>query len=303
MMKEAQVEFEKVVRSIPDNLFAHKKLADIYRDTGNRDLAVKEYRTVLKLNAMDEEALSSLNDIEQTSFGPPGEEAGTHEAPLAEEAPAEPMLGEEPLFEESGDKTASSETGSSEPLSGEMSAAAGLHEDELSSFKDSLFGGKAASDEGLHEALGLKADVPMEVNEESFEISEDEEVSFSDINDPLQSSGAAPAGEAAGAAMMFGKGSVREEEKPDMGPVKKPVEAASMEDANIMVSQGNYAGAMNIYRSILSADPNDRKVLQSIEELKSLLKFLGKDKEVLVGKLNSFMEGIKKRQDEFHRSP
>ena len=32
MLAEAQAEFEKVVSVVPDNLFAHKKLAEIYKE-------------------------------------------------------------------------------------------------------------------------------------------------------------------------------------------------------------------------------------------------------------------------------
>ena len=34
MAPAAKEEFEKVISAIPDNLFAHKKLAEIYRDSG-----------------------------------------------------------------------------------------------------------------------------------------------------------------------------------------------------------------------------------------------------------------------------
>ena len=34
MPQEARGEFENVIKAIPDNLYAHKKLAEIYRDTG-----------------------------------------------------------------------------------------------------------------------------------------------------------------------------------------------------------------------------------------------------------------------------
>src|SRR5512135_2069932 len=34
MLPEALSEFEQVIKSIPDNLYAHKKLAEIYRATG-----------------------------------------------------------------------------------------------------------------------------------------------------------------------------------------------------------------------------------------------------------------------------
>jgi hypothetical protein len=43
--------------------------------------------------------------------------------------------------------------------------------------------------------------------------------------------------------------------------------------------------------------------LQRIEELRALLKLLGKSEEELILKLNSLLEGIKKRQNEFFNSP
>src|SRR4030067_453986 len=61
---EAKAEFEKVIGAIPDNLYAHKRLAEIYRDLGERDRAVKEFKTVLKLNPMDEWAATNLSDME-----------------------------------------------------------------------------------------------------------------------------------------------------------------------------------------------------------------------------------------------
>lgn len=63
MLPEAQDEFEKVVTAIPDNLFAHKKLAEIYRDTGAVVKARAQYETVLKLNASDEDAMLNLESL------------------------------------------------------------------------------------------------------------------------------------------------------------------------------------------------------------------------------------------------
>jgi hypothetical protein len=258
---------------------------------------------VLKLNAMDEEALASLNDIEQAAFGSPVEEAKMSESPLSEERPAESMLGAEPLFEETQEKAVSPDSELPDFLSEEMPAEADRQEDELSDFKDSLFGGKAGADEEVHAGIGLKADEPVEIREEPFDESDEEEISFGDINESVHSSGTAPGVESAGfTTEMFSKGAGIEEEKSGMDPVLTPAETFGLEDANAMVSEGNYTGAMSIYRRILSADPFDKKVLQRVEELKSLLKFLGKDKEALIERLNAFMKGIKKRQDEFHRS-
>jgi len=85
-------------------------------------------------------------------------------------------------------------------------------------------------------------------------------------------------------------------------------EKASMEsapdirDADQYIAGGKYLEAMNIYKKLLSADPDNRQLMQRTEELRALLKLLGKDKEELVSRLEFFLEGIKKRQNEFFGS-
>ena len=59
---------------------------------------------------------------------------------------------------------------------------------------------------------------------------------------------------------------------------------------------------MNVYKKLLSRNPGDNAVMQRIEELRSLLKLLGKDKEELITTLDNFLAAIKKRRDEFYRS-
>ena len=206
MSKEAQTEFENVTRAIPDNLYAHRKLADIYRDTGDKKLAARELRTVLKLNAMDEEALASLQALE-------GEES-------------EKLQNEEQV------------------VSVVTSVTEGLHAEERP--------GEGPGPEGTREKDALTEAGPAD---------------FSDLADD------------------------------------KEISNVDIEEADSLVSAGNYTGAMNIYRRVLSVNPNDNKVLQRIEELKSLLRLLGKDKEVLIERLNGLQEGITKRRDDFFRSP
>jgi tetratricopeptide (TPR) repeat protein len=70
-------------------------------------------------------------------------------------------------------------------------------------------------------------------------------------------------------------------------------------EADRSIGEGNYAEAMGIYRKVLSSDPGNRQVLQRAEELKALLKLLGKDKEELIVRLDNLLQGIKKRRDEF----
>ena len=65
MAPAAKEEFEKVISAIPDNLLAHKKLAEIYRDSGEKERAIGEYRVVLKLNPLDDDAVSNLETLQR----------------------------------------------------------------------------------------------------------------------------------------------------------------------------------------------------------------------------------------------
>lgn len=69
MINEARDEFEKVVSAIPDNLFAHRKLADIYRELGEAENAAAQYREIIRLNPFDEEARICLDAIEGRDIG------------------------------------------------------------------------------------------------------------------------------------------------------------------------------------------------------------------------------------------
>ncbi|MBM4140004.1 MAG: tetratricopeptide repeat protein [Nitrospira sp.] len=77
----------------------------------------------------------------------------------------------------------------------------------------------------------------------------------------------------------------------------------SISDADQYIAQGKYMTAMDIYKKLLSTEPGNIHVMQRIEDIKWLLKLLGKDKEELIAKLTTFLDGIKKRRDEFFRNP
>jgi tetratricopeptide (TPR) repeat protein len=70
-------------------------------------------------------------------------------------------------------------------------------------------------------------------------------------------------------------------------------------DADNFIAQGRYLEALDTYRKILSFEPDNRYVLQRVEELKALLKLLGKGEEDLISRLNNLLNGIKKRRNEF----
>lgn len=76
-------------------------------------------------------------------------------------------------------------------------------------------------------------------------------------------------------------------------------EGLTIGNADRYIVDGKYFSAMNIYRKILAEEPDNKQALQRVEELRALLKLLGKDKEELVSKLDGFLDGIRKRHDEF----
>jgi len=65
MLAEAKAEFVKVVEAVPDNLFAHKKLMEIYYNNGDLEGVERECEIILALNENDEEASTMLYAIKE----------------------------------------------------------------------------------------------------------------------------------------------------------------------------------------------------------------------------------------------
>ena len=306
MRKEAQQEFENVIKAIPDNLYAQKKLAEICRDSGQRDLAIKSYRTVLKLNAMDEDALNNLHELEDSG---PEEQA-------AEEAIALEVLGEEPG---GGEGALAEEVVSTGPSPEEHDAVtAPPVYDDLSAFKGSLFGEKGQDDE---EEIVI---IDEEAEEESDDMLEEEigsageQTAPLDIYVPPKQEDYRPRGVTEDIMPEKFARTVNEEEMPAGPMAPEPVKAADapflsaettkrdvegiIRDADRMIAEGNYAGALNIYKRFLSDNPDEKKVRQRVEELRAFLKMTGKDKEALIERLDAFLAGVKKGRDGFFGS-
>jgi tetratricopeptide (TPR) repeat protein len=285
MLEEAKSEFDKVVSVIPDNLYAHKKLAEIYKALGEKEKAVIEFNAVLKLNPMDEWAAASIAAIE----GEPSQTAETQkeetedifpveELQEAEEEPGEIMTDRDIELSESLSVEEAEEAKEEE----EMPLEASLSEEDKELWKAHLETVKGEGDEGVSESspVGEMA----EEAEADGELPEEDSFSFEDI---------------------FKESETRPREMPSLSEGESPDQTdsyRSVYDADQFVLQGRYVEAMDAYRAILSEAPDDKHVLQRVEELKALLKLLGKDKEELVQKLEAFLEGLKKRRDEFSGS-
>jgi len=321
LQKEARAEFENVVKSIPDNLYAHKKLAEIYRNSGDSELARKSYLTVLKLNSMDEEALTSLQELDSGEL----EQASANEPQVVP-----PTRDELPSY---GEVEAAElpETETDSPPD-DFQAQQSSHEDEFAIFKNSLFGSaEHATDSDGEEIIAEDEDLksmPGEPDEvayaefafqgEAEEVPGDASASFEEsiptepeaetdgieeieIEEPFEDS-PYPAFESGFAASQPDAAATETGDGSGAGATEPLRVIATLDGANREIEAGNYSGAMKIYRKILLSSPDDKKTLQRVEELKSLLRMLGKEKEFLVARLTDFLDGVQKRRDGFRRS-
>ena len=60
-----------------------------------------------------------------------------------------------------------------------------------------------------------------------------------------------------------------------------------------LIALGHYAPAMELYKEMLIDNPGDKRILQRKEELAALIRFLEKDKEGIIKRLNRLLEAIK----------
>ena len=289
MAPAAKEEFEKVISAIPDNLFAHKKLAEIYRDSGEKERAIGEYRVVLKLNPLDDDAVSNLETLQRGHMQEEGITA-TESAP--EEFSVQGNEAVEPSPELLGEETIKAEEVEVLPVEEPLQSP---HGDEFEEFKRSIAGqGEVASATKAGEDAKTEGVFGEEViSDEDMEEAEKEAMSYAttfgdqDITQPPSSFEA-----------------FKEEKAPvaERLPEKEDKGRYSPKDADLFISEGNYLKAMSIYRVMLSANPQDKYVMQKVEELRMLLKILGKDKEAVIDKLETFGKRLKENKDEFFRS-
>lgn len=70
---------------------------------------------------------------------------------------------------------------------------------------------------------------------------------------------------------------------------------AQLMEAEKLIETGRYQAAMEIYNAILMSNPEDIKALQKREELISLMNIIGRGKEQVLHRLNTFLNAIRIR--------
>lgn len=312
MLNESRTEFEKVINAIPDNLYAHKKLAEIYTNLGDKDKAERELFVVLNLNPTDEWALSSLSALKEKP-SPPQEQI-EEKVSTTEQVSEVPEIKETPdifISEEDVElgefRTQPEEIPEKEEPIVESPAVEKEHDEEtdLWELPDEEITEIKKEEDTEEKPIEMPiSEIPEEISEVSqiSDVSEAEEPSielFGDEEKELEASVVEIEDipeESISLEGLLEESEILEETEAKISP------EININDADSYIINGQYSEAMNIYKKLLSVNPENRHVMQRIEELKTLLKLLGKDREVLIEKLDDFLEGIKKRRNEFFRS-
>jgi tetratricopeptide (TPR) repeat protein len=307
MAVEARAEFEQVISSIPDNLYAHKKLAELYRDSGETKKAISEYKALLKLNPLDEDAQKILKELEAA----PKEE---EEKPVVETTRhGETVSVEEAAVEEAAvEDVAAVEEATAEEAAVEETAEAIeiIGEAELQEEAQPLEETPAEAEEPAHaeEALGEIVVGEIVVEEEAdLALTESIEEAINAV--PASEEGVYEISELEEAEVAEDVITPLSEEPPvSEGPRQQAEETESniqvpvgldLSKADSFLREGDYLKAMKAYRMLLELEPGNRRIMQRVEELRALLKMIGMDKEIKVQGLEAFLDGIRRRRDEF----
>jgi tetratricopeptide (TPR) repeat protein len=394
MEAEAKAEFMQVIETVPDNLFARKKLAEIYRAEGDNELALQQYRKYLSLSPMDDEIeaickeLQSAPSREKKAEGESPsedtgdvldaegvylegaaaeeEEAGGFVASLDEEDDAYAGAGAFSLQDQKTAETAGDEDLSLSLQDKETSAAGAEGEDftlSLQEKEDTVDGGadevisQNDIDSMIEEVAGVpeeEADAPLssdvppapepaeaapevsgfesfdtvgtgdsgefefegvveEEGEEAVGVVEIEDTGefnielegvIEDVGEDaveIVEAFEEPVEEDTGYGIDLGAFTSEEAAASQVGTA--PPLDESFREADALVAREEYVQAMGIYRKLLAMNPGNSEVQQRAGELKGLIKFLGKDKEIIEARLQAFLITLKRKQHEFFGSP
>ncbi len=256
MLSEAQEEFEKVTEQIPDNLFAHRKLANIYYQLKDFNRATEECRAVLFLNPNDNDALEIINALESSDEG-----SGKTETPSTS-------------VDKDSDSPKTVDTAVEKDAKTKESPA----EKTVTASKD----------------IDKKTDAsesPLEIPEKlapirEFPIAIDTNTEKSEKTDNDHSTRQGKRKKRRKKSKKSGEAHVSHHTaKADIS--EKPVSSKPTNDriiismptdtmADIFITQGLYDKAMNVYKELLLSDPGNKRISQRCEELKMLMKITDK---------------------------
>ena len=287
----AQKELEEVVKAIPDNLMAQRKLGDIYILLGKAADALTHFKTALSLNPKEQEIASLVSDIEA------GRDVKTRiHAP-------KPQAPEEAPKKQASAQAAAPQAGVKAPTPVPPAQPAGLASpamaaEEIEEAEEVLVVEPLEATESIDleqalgsENLGFSAEsaeesVPRAPEEEvpvSFETPEPfgeapmsgepglaESLAFPSP-EPGETEPPAYGGTGLEESLVFPGGEPGEAELPASGEMEKAADDFNTDTlAELYISQGFYEKAVDIYERMLVDNPNSQGLKDKLASVRSM---------------------------------
>ncbi|MEK6700208.1 MAG: tetratricopeptide repeat protein [Nitrospirota bacterium] len=265
----SQKEFEEVVKAIPDNLLAQKKLGEIYALQGKSGDALTHYKVALSLNPKDEETASLVADL---AAGKP-----VKERILKPKPPAAPDQTAKPKPAPPSRPTGGTEVPRpAAPLPRPSSAEGEREVPEEVLVVEPL---EPAARAGSAIAGGL--DFLAERGPQPFQAGEERSPGFTLPGEPYQpapvEAPALPRGNAG--ALFTGEGAGTGEAFPaiERAGQDAPRPAESTTDdfttntlAELYITQGFYEKAIDIYERMLADNPENRAIQAKLDQVRAM---------------------------------
>jgi pentatricopeptide repeat protein len=254
-------EFEEVVKAIPDNLLAQRKLGDIYALQGGSAQALLHYKVAHSLNPADEEISSFISDLEA---GRTIKERILQ--PMPKPAAAEAAKGEKPGAVPQATPGAGGRSGGlSKPLTASTSSHASkggdTEEPEEVLAVEPLESG-ASAERGAAGGFDFLAETHAEPAPADTEQSGD----FIEIAGAPQSPAGMPVGAQAGARQTAGEA--------DKGPSEQASQTSDDFTTNTLaelyIAQGFYEKAIDIYDRMLAENPASLPLQDKLARVRAL---------------------------------
>jgi len=295
LFDEARSQFETVIEAIPDNLFARQRLADIYEKQGEFELARAQVEEIIRLNPTVFDGERFRNDLAPRLVSEGWSQSGEPKKDASEgDEIAETDSGEDSveLEESAGNELTNpgsvSEEGGSEvesrpesEMANEVPEAKEQSESEIVTDVPEMEEPEPMESDDLVIGESVPDDPGIEKTSDDLEVARD--IAEPDLNGPPPARSADP--------------------DPDAELSREAASEIVTESmARVYIEQEHYEEALAVYEKLYKKDSENRKLLQSLTDLKMLLsleeqrraKQKFEKREETLGKLGGFLQKVRR---------
>ena len=276
----AQKELEEVIKTIPDNLLAQRKLGDIYVLQGRGTDALPRYKAALALNPGDKELPSILSDLEagkDVSSRIPKPKAPAQTADIKPQtSPATPTQPKAPPVEPVKTATAPQPAAGAQKAPAATAPQAAMKGDQASIAPGPPVSAAPAAPEAHDEAEVIEEIVDIESLDHAVPGSGTKTPSSDAFPAPVPFDLSEPQNEKAfvGEENETVSWDAAEETVPKQ--VVQPLQEEGSDDLNtntlaeLYISQGFYDKAIEIYQGMLNDRPGNSALQQKLEQIRAM---------------------------------